>query len=173
MILDNNTDNQITVGNADKVFEQGTVITVESVTQGEIYNTVKEALKDVVADMTHTAILDITATLNGKPVQPSGKVQMTFAIPENLSVDNLKLFYVSDDGKTVEEIAITVNKDARTVTANLEHFSTYVLANVVVDEDGKVPPTGDVSQLMLTVGMLLASAAALGGLTVVSRKRRG
>ena len=109
MILDNNTDNQITVGNADKVFEQGTVITVESVTQGEIYNTVKEALKDVVADMTHTAILDITATLNGKPVQPSGKVQMTFAIPENLSVDNLKLFYVSDDGKTTEEIAITEN----------------------------------------------------------------
>ena len=58
-------------------------------------------------------------------------------------------------------------------TANLEHFSTYVLANVVVDEDGKVPPTGDASQLMLTVGMLLASAAAPGGLAVVSRKRRG
>ena len=58
-------------------------------------------------------------------------------------------------------------------TANLEHFSTYVLANVVVDEDGKVPSTGDASQLMLTVGMLLASAAALGGLAVVSRKRRG
>ena len=43
--MDNNTDNQITVGNADQVFDQGTVITVESVTQGEIFNTVKEALK--------------------------------------------------------------------------------------------------------------------------------
>ena len=172
MILDNNTDNQITVGNADKVFEQGTVITVESVTEGEIYNTVKEALKNVVADMKNTAILDITATLNGKPVQPSGKVQMTFQIPDNLSVDNLKLFYVSDDGKTTEEIAITVNKDARTVTANLEHFSTYVLANVVVDGDtGTVPPTGDASQLVLFTGLMLASAACVG-LVVVSRKRR-
>ena len=173
MILDNNTDNQITVGNADKVFEQGTVITVESVTQGEIYNTVKEALKDVVADMKHTAILEITAALNGKPVQPSGKVQMTIQIPENLSTENLKLFYVSDDGKTTEEIAITVNKDARTVTANLEHFSTYVLANVVADQGGKVPPTGDNSQLMLYVAVLAVSVSLLCGAVVVSRKRRG
>ena len=172
--VDNNTDNQITVGNADQVFDQGTVITVESVTQGEIFNTVKEALKGVVADMKHTAILDITATLNGKLVQPSAPVQMTFAIPQHLSADNLKLFYVSDDGKTTQEIPITVDKDARTVTATIAHFSTYVLANVVADETtGTVPPTGDASQLMLMTGMLLTSAAALGGLVVASRKRRG
>ena len=172
--VDNNTDNRITVGNADKVFEANTVITVESVTQGKIYDTVKEALKDVVADMKHTAILDITATLDGKPVQPNGKVQMTFAIPENLSVDNLKLFYVSDDGKTTEEIAITVNKDARTVTANLEHFSTYVLANVVADKtDSGVPGTGDNSQLMLYVAALAAAMLLTGATVVASRKRRG
>ena len=174
VVLDNNTDNQITAGNASEVFEANTVITVESVTQGEIYNTVKEALKGVVADMKNTAILDITATLNGKPVQPSAPVQMTFAIPRHLSADNLKLFYVSDDGKTTQEIPITVDKDARTVTATIAHFSTYVLANVVVDETtGTVPPTGDASQLMLMTGMLLTSAAALGGLVVASRKRRG
>ena len=156
------------------MFEANTVITVESVTQGEIFNTVKEALKGVVADMKHTAILDITATLNGKLVQPSAPVQMTFAIPQHLSADNLKLFYVSDDGKTTQEIPITVDKDARTVTATIAHFSTYVLANVVADETtGTVPPTGDASQLMLMTGMLLTSAAALGGLVVVSRKRRG
>ena len=173
VILDNNTDNRITVGNADKVFEANTVITVESVTQGKIYDTVKEALKNLVDDMKNTAILDITATLNGKPVQPSGKVQMTFAIPENLSVDNLKLFYVSDDGKTTEEIAITVDKDARTVTANLEHFSTYVLANVAVDEDGKVPPTGDANQMLLYVAAMAVSMSLLCGAVVVSRKRKG
>ena len=173
VILDNNTDNRITVGNADTVFEANTVITVESVTQGKIYDTVKEALKNLVADMKNTAILDITATLNGKPVQPNGKVQMTFAIPENLSVDNLKLFYVSDDGKTTEEIAITVDKDARTVTANLEHFSTYVLANVAVDEDGKVPPTGDANQMLLYVAAMAVSMSLLCGAVVVSRKRKG
>ena len=172
--VDNNTDNQITAGNASEVFEANTVITVESVTQGEIFNTVKEALKGVVADMKHTAILDITAALNGKPVQPSAPVQMTFAIPQHLSADNLKLFYVSDDGKTTQEIPITVDKDARTVTATIAHFSTYVLANVVADETtGTVPPTGDASQLMLMTGMLLTSAAALGGLVVATSKRRG
>ena len=173
VIVDNQADVQVTVGNADQVFEANTVITVESVSEGKTYDTVKKALEDVVADMKHTAILEITATLNGKPIQPSGKVQMTIQIPENLSAENLKLFYVAESGKT-EEIAITVDKNARTVTANLEHFSTYVLANVVVDKaDDGVPPTGDPSQMILTVGMLLTSAAALGGLTVVARKRRG
>ena len=173
VIVDNQADVQVTVGNADQVFEGNTVITVESVSEGKTYDTVKKALEDVVADMKHTAILEITAALNGKPVQPSGKVQMTIQIPENLSTENLKLFYVAESGKT-EEIAITVDKNARTVTANLEHFSTYVLANVAVDKaDDGVPPTGDPIQMILTVGMLLTSAAALGGLTVVARKRRG
>ena len=174
VVLDNQTGDQITAGNADEVFEANTIITVVRVEDGETYTAVEQALKGVVADMKHTAILDITATLNGKPVQPSAPVQMTFAIPQHLSADNLKLFYVSDDGKTTQEIPITVDKDARTVTATIAHFSTYVLANVVVDETtGTVPPTGDASQLMLMTGMLLTSAAALGGLVVASRKRRG
>ena len=174
VVLDNQTGDQITAGNADEVFGANTIITVVRVEDGETYAAVEQALKGVVADMKHTAILDITATLNGKPVQPSAPVQMTFAIPQHLSADNLKLFYVSDDGKTTQEIPITVDKDARTVTATIAHFSTYVLANVVVDETtGTVPPTGDASQLMLMTGMLLTSAAALGGLVVASRKRRG
>ena len=174
VVLDNQTGDQITAGNADEVFEANTIITVVRVEDGGTYAAVEQALKGVVADMKHTAILDITATLSGKPVQPSAPVQMTFAIPQHLSADNLKLFYVSDDGKTTQEIPITVDKDARTVTATIAHFSTYVLANVVVDETtGTVPPTGDASQLMLMTGMLLTSAAALGGLVVASRKRRG
>ena len=174
VVLDNNTDNHITAGNASEVFEPNTVITVESVAEGEIYTTVEQALEGVVADMKHTAILDITATLNGTPVQPSAPVQMTFAIPQHLSADNLKLFYVSDDGKTTQEIPITVDKEARTVTASIAHFSTYVLANVVVDETtGTVPPTGDASQLMVYVAAMGAAALLMGAAVVAKRRNRG
>ena len=170
--LDNNTGYQITTGNADKVFDKNTVITVESVTGGNIYTTVEKALKGVVADMKDTAILEITATLDGKSVQPDGNVTITFQIPQHLSVDHLKLYYVAENGEK-EEIAITVNKDARTATASLEHFSTYVLANVVVDEDGsKVPPTGDNSQVMVYASVLALAAAAFIIISAVAVKKR-
>ncbi|MBM6896571.1 hypothetical protein H9X86_04185 [Pseudoflavonifractor capillosus] len=170
--LDNNTGYQITTGNADKVFDKNTVIAVESVTAGNIYTTVEKALKGVVADMKDTAILEITATLDGKSVQPDGNVTMTFQIPQHLSVDHLKLYYVAENGEK-EEIAITVNKDARTATASLEHFSTYVLANVVVDEDGsKVPPTGDNSQVMVYASVLALAAAAFIIISAVAVKKR-
>ena len=170
--LDNNTGYQITTGNADKVFDKNTVITVESVTGGNIYTTVEKALKGVVADMKDTAILEITATLDGKSVQPDGNVTITFQIPQHLSVDHLKLYYVAENGEK-EEIAITVNKDARTATASLEHFSTYVLANVVVDEDGsKVPPTGDNSQVMVYASVLALAAAAFMIISAVAVKKR-
>ena len=170
--LDNNTGYQITTGNADKVFDKNTVIAVESVTAGNIYTTVEKALKGVVADMKDTAILEITATLDGKSVQPDGNVTITFQIPQHLSVDHLKLYYVAENGEK-EEIAITVNKDARTATASLEHFSTYVLANVVVDEDGsKVPPTGDNSQVMVYASVLALAAAAFIIISAVAVKKR-
>ena len=170
--LDNNTGYQITTGNADKVFDKNTVITVESVTGGNIYTTVEKALKGVVADMKDTAILEITATLDGKSVQPDGNVTITFQIPQHLSVDHLKLYYVAENGEK-EEIAITVNKDARTATASLEHFSTYVLANVVVDEDGsKVPPTGDNSQVMVYASVLALAAAAFIIISAAAVKKR-
>ena len=170
--VDNNTDIQVSMGNASKVFDKGTVITIDSVENGKIYDIVKQALKNMVASMDHVLILEINATRDGKPVQPDGAVQVTFQIPDNLSPDHLKLFYVAEDG-TTQEIAITVDKDARTVTANLEHFSTYVLANVVTSAtDEGVPGTGDTSQMMLYVVALVASVSLLCATVVVSRKRR-
>ncbi|MBM6896632.1 beta-N-acetylglucosaminidase domain-containing protein [Pseudoflavonifractor capillosus] len=172
VVVDNQSGVQIVVGNADQVFAGNTVITVESVTEGKIFDIVKQALKDLVSDMKNTAILEITATLNGKPVQPNGTVQVTFQIPDHLSVDHLKLFYVAEDG-TREEIPITVHKEGRTVTANLKHFSTYVLANVVVDEDGgKVPPTGDTSDLMSYVLVAAVCAAGIAALMFFKSKKK-
>ena len=172
VVVDNQSGVQIVVGNADQVFAGNTVITVESVTEGKIFDIVKQALKDLVSDMKNTAILEITATLDGKPVQPNGTVQVTFQIPDHLSVDHLKLFYVAEDG-TREEIPITVHKEGRTVTANLKHFSTYVLANVVVDADnGKVPPTGDTSDLMSYVLVAAVCAAGIAALMFFKSKKK-
>ena len=161
----------IVLGNAGKVFEDGTVVTVEKITQGTIYDTVKKALEKVVAKMDNTAIFEFTATKDGKPVQPGGSLSVTFDIPKNLTASNLKMFYVSEDGK-YEEVQITVDTKANTVTATLTHFSTYVLANVApaANDGNGVPQTGDTSALTLYVCVLAMSMAGLTILLVNKRR---
>ncbi len=122
------TDSQVTVDNAQEAFEGGTVVKVESITDGEIYDRVETALKDVVASMDDVAIFEFTATKNGEVVEPAGDVQVTFKIPENLTAHNLKMYYVAVNG-TKEEVSITVDEETNTVTVTLPHFSTYVLVN--------------------------------------------
>ena len=160
----------LTLANAGKVFEAGTVITVEKVTQGQTYETVKKALETVVTKMDNTAIFEFTATKDGKAVQPGGALSVTFDIPKNLSASNLKMFYVSEDGK-YEEVKITVDTKAGTVTANLTHFSTYVLANVArsANDGNGVPQTGDTSALTLYVCVL---AMSMAGLTILMVNKR-
>lgn len=160
----------LVLNNAGQVFEPGTVITVERITQGTTYDSVTKALAQVVAELDNAAILEFTATRDGKVVQPDGALSVTFAIPQNLSPDHLKLFYVSEDGK-YQEVEITVNWDARTVTANLTHFSTYVLANVVeASADEPVPPTGDHAPLMAYLSVMTLAAVSL--LILAANKRK-
>lgn len=81
------------------------------------------------------------------------------------------MYYVAEDGKT-EEIKITIDDDSKTVVAELEHFSTYVLCNVkivhAIDDDNSSegstptsPQTGDTSNFVLFAILLFASAAVL------------
>lgn len=160
----------LVLDNAGKVFENGTTITVEKITQGTIYDTVKKALEKVVAKMDNTAIFEFTATKDGAVVQPDGTLSVTFDIPKDLTATNLKMFYVSQNGK-YEEVKITVDAKAGTVTANLTHFSTYVLANVAPASGGNtVPPTGDTSALTLYVWVLTMAMAGLTLLLVHKRR---
>ena len=85
-----------------------------------------------------------------------------------MTATNLKMFYVSTDGK-YEEVKITVDTKAGTVTANLTHFSTYVLANVAA-ADADAPQTGDNSALTVYVCVLAMAMAGLTMLLVNKRK---
>ena len=109
-------------------FEGGTVVIVKEVEEKATIEIVKKALDGVVKE-SKMAVLDFTAIKDGVKVQPTGKVKVTIDIPENLSADNLAMFYISDDG-VKQKLSITVDKKNRKVTTELEHFSTYVLANV-------------------------------------------
>lgn len=117
----------------DDCFEAGTEVFIRTEEDFEYgYDNAKTALKDTALNG-KIVVFDISAynraSWDGLEVQPSKPVKITFDIPQGLSADNLKMFYISDDGKT-EEIKITVDKANNKVTAELNHFSVYAFCNV-------------------------------------------
>ena len=128
-VLVEDSTGDISVGDAQDSFIPGTVVSVEHITEGDIYDRVEEALDGLPIVMDSVVIYEFNATLDGEAVQPQEMVAVTFQIPQGMNPDYLKLYYVSDTGE-VEEIPITVDKETNTATAYLTHFSTYVLAEV-------------------------------------------
>ena len=112
-----------------------------------------------------------TAIPGGRPVT------VTAPIPEGLSPENLRVFHVADDG-TVTDMNAIVDAKAGTVSFETTHFSTFVFANVEVDDEQAKPAgeknntaeknddglakTGDVSALPVLLATVGGSAALLG-----------
>ncbi len=108
----------------DSVFEEGTTVSAELVTEGTVYDRAQGAIP---AEAVQFAVVEITATKDGAAAQPAGVVTVTFPIPDGYST-NLALYYVSEAG-TAETLKVTIDSDNKVVTAELTHFSTYVLVD--------------------------------------------
>ena len=115
---------------------------------------------------------DITAMCHSSAVQPNGKVKVTFNIPENFDMSRVALVYIDDNGG-LEEIASKIDSAAKTITAELEHFSTYAVIetaekktdttniktetnDTVKTDDNTSPKTGDSAAPYVAVPMLFA-----------------
>ena len=118
----------VSITATETVFEEGTKVTAETVTAGAVYERAKTAVAPVAEKFT---VFEFNAVKDEAKVQPNGKLAVTFRIPEDYS-NNVKILYVADDG-TTEEITATVNAEARTIVAQLTHFSTYVLVDLGAD----------------------------------------
>lgn len=153
-------------------FPNGTVITANGI-EVDSGGKVAGSLKGIAKDGKIQAF-EINATLSGAAVQPNGKVKVTIYLADYLTAENLKMYYIAEDG-TREEIKITVT--GRTVTAELEHFSTYALCNVAENAGGgavstsKSPKTGD-SAAYIYLGIMAVSAAAVISASVISKRGR-
>lgn len=105
-------------------FAPGTVVQVEKLTGGEIYNVAVHSMEKIANKF---SAFEFTAKKDDLAVQPSGKLAVTFAIPEGYSL-SIAVYYMDPTGK-LEELSVTVNAAERTVTVLLEHFSTYIIAD--------------------------------------------
>ena len=107
-------------------FEGGTTVTVEVIEEGEAFEMVSEVMENVAEQY---VAYEFTATKDDVAVQPNGKLTVTFDIPADYST-NVAVYYMDENGKLTQLEAV-VDADERTVTVELEHFSTYI----VVDKD--------------------------------------
>jgi len=120
-------------------FTGNTTVKVEPVVSGSVFQTAQTAMAEVAEKF---VAYEFTATKNNTAVQPNGKLTVTFAIPAGYSTD-VAVYYMDANG-TLEKLTASVNAAARTVTAELEHFSTYILAEVkqtTQPEPGPTEPT--------------------------------
>ncbi|MEG0486038.1 MAG: hypothetical protein RR576_11380 [Oscillospiraceae bacterium] len=78
------------------------------------------------------AMFDISLELNGKKIQPNGKVQITIAVPKGFDGKKIVVFYVSDDGKAEKLEAIV--KDGK-IIFETDHFSYYSIVELTVEKE--------------------------------------
>ncbi len=95
-------------------------LTVKTV---EATETITTAVADVITgDVT---VYSFTPTYANGDTALTGKATVTLPIPEG--VTNPAVYYVSDDGATVENMNAVKTEDGKSVTFTTTHFSTYVV----------------------------------------------
>jgi hypothetical protein len=109
---------------ANDCFEGNTTVKVEEIVSGDLFDTVTKAMEKVAEQF---VAYEFTATKDNVAVQPDGKLVVVFALPDGYS-DDVTVYYMKPDG-TLEALQGTVNSSDRTVAVELEHFSTYILAD--------------------------------------------
>lgn len=111
---------QITITAATGVFPADTVVEIRE-PEAQMLPLIEAALKEIASD--HMAF-DIVSS-----AQPNGIAQVTFVIPDGYDAEKLALFHISQEG-VAQQLEITVDADAGIITAELSHFSVYVLAQL-------------------------------------------
>ena len=123
-----NSDYGITVSIAGEGIDKDTILNVESITSGDNYTLVQNAMPE---DIAAFVAYDISLVADGEAVSPNGAVTVSLPIPSNLSQNNLVLYYVSYDGAK-EELDFSIQSGKVVFTTN--HFSIYVIAERIQSE---------------------------------------
>ena len=141
-----------------------TQLVAEKVEDDAIYNEVST----IIAEANDFVIYKITLESSGVRIQPNGKVKINIPIPENFDNSNVSVFRIEEDGTKREYNVSVIHEDGVDyATFETEHFSTYVLAEVLGEQDN-TPITGDIT-IYYVIGILFISII---GIVITKKKTR-
>ena len=156
-------DDKVKINYSSETFPAQTIVSVKLVSSGEVYKAAQTALSSVGSKFT---AYDINAVNNDKKVQPNGKVNATFKIPSNYDVEKVCVYYVGDE--KIEKIPSSVDKNERTVFAELSHFSVYA----VVEENINVENSDNTIYICIIAIAAVVILALVLAIFLILRKQK-
>lgn len=119
-----------------------TILVADELTGGPVY----EQTSSLLTDVKHFIAIDITLESNGNRIQPNGKVKISIPIPEYFNNSNLAVYRIDDSGEKIPySVAITTHEGIEYATFEADHFSVYVLAEMLEKESETAIPNGTIT----------------------------
>lgn len=115
---------QIKIAAEKGTFPEGVKLNATEITDKATLQVLTDTVKGVANKF---VAFDITAKSGLSLIQPIGKLIVTFSVPDGYNMDKLLVLYVDDEGK-VDRLSANVDKTERTITVELTHLSTYLVA---------------------------------------------
>lgn len=136
-VVSTDKDTNVKLKTTAAVVPIDTVMQVTAIKEGTTFDTVEK----VMSDAKTFKVFDITLESNGKKIQPNGNVTISIPIPSDMGTENLVACRIAEDGeKTEYKVTIEAIDGTKYATFETNHFSTYVLAELSVQEN-KTPST--------------------------------
>lgn len=160
------TETNVKLDTTTAVVPADTQLVVKEVTTGNEYNTVVSSLGN---EVNNFVTYDITLQSNGVEIQPNGSVKISIPIPANFNKANLVVYRVDENG-TKTQYNVTV--DGNYATFETDHFSTYVLAERVVEntngnELDDTPKTG--VETNGTLALVITTILSIAGVVTLKK----
>lgn len=150
-----------------------TVIEVEKLTEGEIYQKIMGVL-GVKENETFDIKLHSNSLNDYVKKLKNGRFEVRIPIPKKFEGKTLVVYYVDQNHKKIEH-EVTIKDQFAVFTT--DHFSIYTLAEKSNGNDGSAagsisaPKTGDYNQMHILTAFMIVSGAIITA-SVVERKRR-
>ena len=162
------TDNKtnIKLETNDGVVPSNTVLEVQPITEGKVFDNVKKVLSNV----NKFKAFDITLKSNGVEIQPNGKVKISIPIPQEFDTSKLMVYRIEGNGKKVAyKVNVVIIDNVKYAQFETDHFSTYVLAETASNskEKDNTPKTGTETN---TIPYVLGAVATIGIAFIIKRK---
>jgi hypothetical protein len=111
------------------VLKEGTVLKVEKISSKAVKNTVEKSL-DKEKKLEDILAYDITLLLDGKEVQPNGKVKVEFSKLPFSKERNKEIAVYHVLNKKAEDVESKISSNGQMVDIETKHFSVYAISQV-------------------------------------------
>lgn len=154
----------ITLTGKESILNENMELEANLLTSGDLYDIVKEALKDG-----KFTLYDLYLLENNLEVQPDGTITISIPVPADYDGAKCKVYRVNADGSITEITAVLQDGKLVFDTDHVGMVAVWQPVSAGTDESGDNPQTGDNGNIMLWFAL---SAFSMATLTALAKKKK-